>query len=226
MQNIHEIIYAPPNGTVGAQTTYAASTVMLTYTPSRPVRIIRWGTIVTTAPVSTNTTTLQFQGNIWPTANVNTNAIAGATTSIQATGYNSSNSPLFYVDTAGGTLTIANALLVSPATVPIGSVLWHNVNPQAAQTGGYYPAPDTALIPPGGVATQLVIYPGQSFVINCVAVPNSVAGAGKFFLEVEEQAFVADYNNNPMVVTGYPSGNGTTPTPSWPFAVASFNAQS
>lgn len=225
MQNIHEIIYSPPNGSVGSQVTFAASTSMLTYTPSRPVRIIRWGAIVTTAPVDTGTANLQFTGDLWPTANVNTGKTTGSTTSIQATGYNASNSPLFYVDTAGGSLTILNAQIKSPATVPIGSVLWHNVNPQAAQTGGYYPAPDTALIPPGGVDTQLVIYPGQSFVINCVSV-GTTPGAGKFFLEVEEQAFVADYNNNPMVVTGYPSSNGTTPTPSWPFAVAAFNAQS
>lgn len=208
---------------------FAATTAMATFAPSdRPYRIIRWGTICTVAPVDTGSANLAFRGDVYPTPiGSGTKVFTGATATFggASTSYNASNTPQFYVDTGGGTLTIANALLVSPATVPIGSVLWHTVNPQAAQTGGYYPAPDTSLIPPGGVNTGLVIYPGQSFQIYCVTV-GSTPGHGKFFIDVEEQAFVADYNNNPQVVSGYPSTNGTTPTPSWPFSVAAFNAQS
>jgi hypothetical protein len=140
---------------------------------------------------------LQFRGDVYPTPiGSGTKVYTGATATFggASTSYNASNTPQFYVDTGGGTLTIANALLVSPATVPIGSVLWHTVNPQAAQTGGYYPAPDTSLIPPGGVNTGLVIYPGQSFQIYCVTGTTSTPGHGKFFIDIEEQAFVADYN--------------------------------
>ena len=207
--------------------TYAASTAMATFAPAnKPYRIIRWGTIATVAPVDTGAATLVFRGDVYPTPiGTGTKVFTGATATVQtANGYNSSNSQAFYVDTGGGTLTVPNVALVSPATVPIGTVLWHNVNPQTTQTGGYYPAPDTALISPGGASVQLVVWPGQSFQIYCTAVP-STAGHGVFFIEVEELAFVADYNNNAMVLSGYPSTNGTTPTPSWPFSVGALNYQ-
>ena len=221
-------LLTPADGLI-TDVTFAASTAMATFAPSdRPYRIVRWGTIVTVAPVDTGSANLQFRGDIYPTPiGSGTKVATGATATFggASTSYNASNAPQFYVDTGGGTLTITNAQLKSPATVPIGSVLWHTVNPQAAGGSGYYPDPDTALTPPGGVDIQLVIFPGQSFQIYCVGV-GSTAGHGKFFIDIEEQAFVADYNNNPQVTSGYPSTNGTTPTPSWPFSVAAFNAQS
>jgi hypothetical protein len=222
----HRVIQNPAEGLVtGFAITFASSTVMLQFQPSKPVRIVRWGAVVTTTASDSGSATLVFTGNVWPTAGSSASAVVGSTTTVQsANGYNASNAAVFYVDTAGGSLTVPNAQLNAGGGVVAGSVIWHNVNPQATQTGGYYPAPDTALIPPGGVSTQLVIYPGQSFVINCTGV-GSTAGAGKLFLEVEEQPFVADFNNNALVVSGYPS-NSTTPTPSLPFAHAAFNYQS
>lgn len=226
LTNVRRTIITPAEGLV-TDVTFVAATAMATFAPYKPYRIIRWGAIVTIAPVDNASNTLQFRGDVYPTPiGTGTKVATGSTTSNANTGYNSTNQPTFYVDTGGGTLTVPNAQLVSPATVPIGTVLFHTVNPQAAQTGGYYPAPDTALIPPGGVNTQLVIYPGQSFQIFCVGVPASTAGHGKFFIDVEEQAFTADFNNNAMVVSGYPNTNGTTPTPSWPFSVGSLNYQS
>lgn len=229
MLNNHRYIMFPPEGQTSApDVTFAASTAMATFAPWKPYRIIRWGVVVTVAPVDNASNTLAFRGDIYPTPiGTGTKVATGSTATVQtANGYNASNAAVFYVDTGGGTLTVPNSQLVSPATVPIGTVLWHNVNPQATQAGGYYPAPDTALIPPGGVSTQLVIYPGQSFQVFCTAVPASAPGHGKFVLEVEDQAFVADFNNNAMVVSGYPNTNGTTPTPSWPFSVGSLNYQS
>jgi hypothetical protein len=226
LDRIRRPIMTPAEGLL-TDVTYAATTAMATFAPAnKPYRIIRWGTTVTVAPVDNSTNTLAFRGDVYPTPiGTGTKVFTGATVSNTSTGYNSSNSVTNYIDTGGGTLTVPNVQLVSPATVPIGTVLWHNVNPQAAQTGGYYPAPDTALIPPGGVSIQLVIFPGQSFQIFCTAV-GSTPGHGKFWIEVEELAFVADYNNNALVLSGYPSTNGTTPTPSWPFSVGSLNYQS
>lgn len=224
---LRRTIQNPAEGLVSSfAITYAAGpTVMLQYQPAKPCRIVRWGTVVTTTASDNASGTLKFTLDVWPTAGSSTSATQGSTATVQtATGYNSSNAPAFYVDTAGGSVTVPNSLLNAGGGLLAGSVVWHNVNPQATQTGGYYPAADTALIPPGGVDTQLVIYPGQSVVITCRAV-GSTAGAGKFFLEIEEQAFNADFNNNPMVVSGYPNTNGTTPTPSWPFAHSVYNYQ-
>ena len=224
-----QTLRTPAPGLATDVTFVASNTAMAVFAPAnRPYRIIRWGVTITVAPVSTNTSVLTFRGDVYPTPiGTGTIVATGATATVQtANGYNSSNSNAFYVDTGGGTLSVPNAqMVVATGTVPIGTVLWHNVNPQATQTGGYYPAPDTALIPPGGVSTQLNIYPGQSFQITCTAIPNSAAGHGVFWVEVEEQAFVADYNNTGMVLSGYPSTNGTTPTPSWPFSVGSLNYQ-
>lgn len=226
MTNVRRTIITPAEG-LSTDVTFAGSnTAMAVFAPYKPYRIIRWGVIITVAPVDTGSATLQFRGDVFPTP-IGTGSIlaTGSTTSNSGTGYNSSNAPVFYVDTGGGTLTVPNSQLKSPATVPIGTLIFHTVNPQAAQTGGYYPAPETALIPPGGVDTQLVIFPGQSFQVTCTAVP-STPGHGKIFIDVEEQAFVADFNNNAFVLSGYPSSNGTTPTPSWPFYVGSLNYQS
>lgn len=217
----HRTITNPAEGSGGTPITITtAATKFLTLTPSRPMRIVRWGCLVTTAITATSNA-FQMQGNAYAGPNATGTETAGATTTVQnGTGYNSSNTPALYYDTAGGTATVANANLGS---VTAGVMVWHNVNMQAPQTGGYYPAPDTALIPPGGVDTQLVIYPGQSFVL--ASVNTLTAGAVIGFVEVEDLSFVADYNNNPMVLSGYPSSNGTTPTPSWPFAFTPINAQ-
>lgn len=226
MINTRYTLITPAPG-LGTDKLFAASTLMAQFAPGfKAYRIIRWGVTVTVAPVDTGSANLQFRGDVATTPTGSTLLLTGATTNVQAaSGYNATNSPGLNVDTGGGTLTVPNVQIKSPATVPIGTVLWHNVNMQAAQTGGYYPAPDTALIPPGGASTQLVIWPGQSFRIFCVSV-GTTAGNGQFFVDVEEMAGVADYNNNAGVVSGYPSTNGTTPTPSWPFSVGSLNYQS
>jgi len=219
---LHRMISNPPEGNAGGGTIplMTSAAAVMTYNPSRPVRIVRYGIIVTTA-ITHASNNFQLRGDYCPLVQAGGTIVTGATATVQqASGYNSSNSPVFNVDTAGGTATVLNANLGSLA---IGAVMWHNVNPQAAQTGGYYPAPDTALIPPGGVDTGLVIYPGNSFRIFCVN--GMTTGAGVVFLEIEEQSFTSDFNNNQLLVTGYPN-NGTIPTPSSPFAVSAVNAQS
>lgn len=217
---LHRTIMNPSEGGNTATTFTTAATVLITFSPSRPVRIVRYGVVITTAVTGVNP--FQLVGSVFANVLGTGTKTTGSTTTVQsATGYNSSNTPVFYVDTAGGTCTVPTA---SFSSLSIGAVVWHNVNPQAAQTGGYYPAPDAAFIPPGGVSTQLVIYPGQSFQ---VAQANTLtAGAGVAFLEVEEQAFQADFNNNQLVASGMglitPS---ILPTPSDPFANGAVNAQ-
>jgi hypothetical protein len=222
---VHRVITNPAEGQTTTPVTFVAATNLMIYTPVRPIRVVRWGVILTTAP--TGTGPLQFVGNTATLPQGGGTVVTGASTLIQATGYNASNSPQFFVDTAGGSLTLPAA---SFGSVVAGSMLWHTVNAQTAQAGGYYPAPDTALIPPGGVDTQLVIYPGQSFIIRSVTVGGTTAGAGVIWLEEEELAFQADFSNNPMVLSGIPGGFGLTgsitPTPSLPFPYAPFNGQS
>jgi hypothetical protein len=211
----HRIIQNPAEGLVTSPgiTFVSSTTNMLLFNPSRPVRIVRWGVVImTTATDAGSSHGLKFTCNTYTAAAATGTQVTGSTTSFggASTGYNASNNPVFYIDTAGGSLSVPNSVLA--AGLAVGTVLWHNVNPQVSQTGGYYPAADTALIPPGGVNTGLVIYPGQSCSIQCADI-GSTAGAGKIWLEVEEQPFVVDYNNNQYAVTGYPA-NGTTPTPS------------
>ena len=62
-------------------------------------------------------------------------------------------------------------------------------------------------------------------VINCTAIP-STSGVGKMWMEIEEQAFVADYNNNPLVQTGLQGTPAILPTPSDPVANKFYNYQS
>lgn len=216
----HRIITAPAEG-VGTPVVFTSAAAVLTYSPTRPVRIVRWGAVISTA-VTHASNNFVLRGDYCPLPNAGGTIVTGSTATFGGnTVYNASNAPTGYIDTAGGTATVLNASLGS---LTAGVVFWHNVNSQAAQTGGYYPAPDTALIPPGGVDTQLVVFPGASFRIFCVNAMT--AGQGFLFLEIEEQAFVSDFNNNAIVVSGYPSTNGTTPTPSWPFQVGLVNAQS
>lgn len=228
LNNLHRMIQNPAEGLVTSPfIQFATTTAMLLFTPSRPCRIVRWGVVVgNTAPVAASTVTLKFTGDVF--AAPGGTQTTGSTTSFggASTSYNSSNSPVFYVDTAGGSLTVpVAAITAATQTVVAGSVLWHNVNPQVSQTGGYYPAPDTALISPGGVDTQLLIYPGQQFQVTCATVGTTTAGYGKIFLEVEEQGFVADYNNNQLVTTGV-QPTAILPTPSSPLAWFAVNAQS
>lgn len=224
---VRRVVQNPAEGLVSSHTvTIAASTAMMIYNPIKPCRVVRWGCLVTGAISDDASGTLKFRLDTYPEPNAAGTAIAtGATTSVSSqSGYNASNSPAFYYDAGGGTISVTNATL-NPTGFAVGQVLWHNVNPQAAGASGYYPDPDTNLTPPGGVDTQLVLYPGGSARIYCVNAP-STPGSGIFWMEIEDQAWVADYNNNAAVVSGYPSTNGTTPTPSWPFQVGASNYQS
>jgi hypothetical protein len=210
----HRTIQNPAEGLVTSPgiTFVSSATNMLLFNPSRPVRIVRWGVVImTTATDAGSTHGLKFTCDTYTSAGATGTHVTGSTTSFGGanTGYNASNNPVFYIDTAGGSLSVPNAVLA--LGLAVGTVLWHNVNPLTSQTGGYYPAPDTALISPGGVSTQLVIYPGQSVSIACADI-GSTAGAGKIFLEVQEQPFQVDYNNNQLAVTGVLST--IVPTPS------------
>jgi hypothetical protein len=227
---LHKIYQNPAEGLVTAAAITFSTATMMVVTPPRPIRVIRWGAIITTAAADNASATLKFTCDIWPVANASTNAISGATSTITgSTGYNSTTPPAFYVDTAGGSLTVPNALLTASGGLKIGSTIYHNVNPQSGATAypanpsvtTYYPQPDAANAAPGGVSTQLVIYPGNSVAIVCAAVGNT-AGAGKIWMEVEELAFVADLNNNAAAATGIPST--IVPTPSDPDGGQAYHA--
>lgn len=207
----HRIIGNPAEGSTTASVAVTSSTNVLIFAPWRPVRVIRWGMVcITTVNDSTNALTLTC--DLRPTAGSDTNRVTGATTVVAAqSGWNASNLPAFYYDAAGGSIT----LTASTSQVAAGAAVYHNVNPAKPSTtySPYYPDPDTALDSPGGVNTGFVVYPGQEVVIKVqTTAPN--AGAGKFFLEVEEQAFVAPGNNLPNLATGVPSA--IVPTPSRP----------
>lgn len=220
---MHRVITNPADmggTTTGQATLTGANAVIQTLTAFRPMRIVRWGVVVTTTITGAGTFQLAGGVRVGPLFASGTTT-AGSTATVQiANGYNSSNSPAFFVDTAGGTATIPNASLSS---LTPGAVIYHNVNPQVAQTGGYYPAPDTAFIPPGGVSTQLWLAPGNSFQLT--SVNAMTAGAVCSFIEVEEQAWTADFNNNQMLPAGFAGLSSILPTPSDPAQVAIFNAQ-
>lgn len=220
---LHRFITNPADmgGTTAGQATLTgANAIIQTLTALRPMRIVRYGVIVTTAITGAGAFQLQMNfkpGPLYASGTV----VNGATAIVQtASGYNSSNSPVFYVDTAGGTCTVPNASL---SNLVVGAVLYHTVNPQAAQTGGYYPAPATAFIPPGGVDTQLWLAPGNS--VQIVSVNAMTAGAVVSFIEVEEQGWVGDFNNNQILPTGVQPAS-ILPTPSSPAQVGIFNGQS
>lgn len=229
------IIAQPTDGTLGYSTTTCGTTpttsnagVMLYFAPTRPSRVVRWGYIVGSVMQDNASATFTMKCNLWPELVTSTNAVTGLTTAVSTqTGYNSSSLPAYYTDLAGGTITVSNATLTNGTGIVAGSMLYHNVFPQTGNSsllGGlstYYPAPEQTvssvgaytLVPPGGVSTQFVVWPGQAVVLVCTAV-GATPGAAKFWLEIEEQAFVAPNNNNPNVTTGVPSA--IRPTPSDP----------
>ena len=229
------VVFNPAEGLPGAAGTStitiaaSASAAMLLYFPTRPVRVVRWGFVAGVKISDNSSGVLTLKCNLWPEGISNSNAVVGATTAVSSqTGYNSTSLPAYYTDLAGGTISVSNATLTASAGIPLGSLLYHNVWPQTAGTfltsggtGSYYPNPSQSvssvgaytLAPPGGVSTQFVVYPGQAVSITATAVP-STPGSGKFFLELEEQAFTAPLNNNQLAVTGVPSS--IQPTPSDP----------
>src|ERR1700757_36418 len=89
-----------------ATTITTAGTAVQTVTAFRVMRIVRWGVIVTTAVTATSNAP-QFTGAFFPGPIASGTGVTGATATVQtASGYNASAAPPFYVDTAGGTLTI------------------------------------------------------------------------------------------------------------------------
>ena len=225
------IVYSPAEGLPGAAGTSSitiSAADMLLYYPTRPVRVVRWGFIATAKISDSGSNTLSLACSLRPEASSASNEVVGATTAVSTqTGYNSTSLPAYYTDLAGGTITVPNSVLTASAGVPIGSMLYHTVWPQTAGTfltsggtGSYYPNPSQnvssagayTLSPPGGVSTQFVVYPGQCVAIKVVATAPSTPGNGKFWLEVEEQAFTAPLNNNQLAVTGVPSGIWPTPS--------------
>lgn len=153
-------------------------------TPSVPIQIIRWGLIATTT-VNDGANGLKLTGDVRPTAGSDSSRVTGASTSVASqTGYNATGQPGFYYDTAGGSIT----LTASATQLVAGKFAYHDVAPQAPQSSGYYPDPDTVQASPGGVDTQLVIYPGQEFLIAVQATAPG-AGAGVLFAEFLELPF-------------------------------------
>lgn len=177
-QKLHHVITQPSEGNNSAGYATVAAGAKLIYSPSRPVQVVRWGFLCTTT-VNDGTNALKLTGDVRPTIGSASGQVTGATATVQATqGYNAAGQPALFTDTAGGSLT----LTASASQVAAGAGVYHNVNPQAAVS------PSTIYPAVGGVDTQLVIYPGQEFVITSQATAPS-AGNGVYFVEVEELAF-------------------------------------
>jgi hypothetical protein len=208
---LHRTIANPAEGSTSAPVTVTVAGDVLIHAPSRPIRIVRWGFICTTT-VNDATNVLALSLDVRPTVGSNVGRITGATTIISGqTGWNASALPQFMYDLAGGTIT----MVAGTSQLAAGQVAYHEVASQkpSATYSPYYPDPQTAFDSPGGVATGLVIYPGQEVLIAVQPTPPG-AGAGKFFLEVEEQAFEGSKSNNAILVSGVPSS--IRPTPSDP----------
>jgi hypothetical protein len=207
---LHRIISNPAEGSTTASVALTAGPVLI-YAPWRPIRIVRWGMVCVTT-VNDTTNALKLTCDLRPTAGSSTGQVTGASTLISAqTGWNASTLPQLFYDTKGGSIT----LTASASQVAAGQAIYHEVGPQApsAAYSPYYPDPDTAFDAGSGVATGFLVYPGQEVVITSQATAPAT-GAGKFFLEVDEQAFAGSGDNNRIVVTGIPSI--LTPTPSDP----------
>lgn len=178
-RSIHKITN-PPRGVAGAYISVAAAGDVFRYSAPAPFQVLRWGFIATTT-VSDATNGLKLTGDVRTTAGSDVGRTTGSSATVaSASGYNASGSPAFITDTAGGSLTVTAAA----TQVAAGKGVYHDMNPQAViSPENLYPRPDTAFVPPGGVDTQLVIYPGQEFLIAVQPVaPN--AGAGILFIEV------------------------------------------
>lgn len=179
----HNRITNPPQGSAGAYISVASAGDVFRYTPAAPVWVKRWGFLATTT-VNDATNALRLTMDLRPTIGSNVSRTTGATTTVASqTGYNATGQPGFLVDTAGGSLT----LTASATQLLAGKGVYHDLNPQAA-TGSnpaLYPRPDTDFLPPGGVDTQFVVYPGQEIVIAVQATaPGS--GVGILFMEMQE----------------------------------------
>jgi len=208
---IHAIIANPPLGSTSGPVSVETAADVLVFAPWRPVRIIRWG-FICTSTVNDATNALALTLDLRPTAGSNVSRTTGASTILSGqTGWNASALPQFFYDLAGGSMTFA----AGASQIAAGKAAFHEVASQkpSATYSPYYPDPDTAFDSPGGVNTQFVIYPGQEAVIAVQAVAPA-AGAGKFFLEIEEQAFEGNSSNNKIAVSGIPSS--IIPTPSDP----------
>lgn len=180
----HDRVTNPSQGSTAAYISVAAGDVFR-LSPNAPIRIVRWGFICTTT-VNDATNALKLTGDIRVTAGTDTGRVTGATTVVASQqGYNASNLPAFNTDAAGGSLT----LVASASQVAAGKGVYHDLNPQTGSGSPLlYPQPDTAFVSPGGVDTQLVVYPGQEFLIKSQATAPA-AGAGIFFVEFEALGF-------------------------------------
>lgn len=196
---LHKTVQAPAEGS-NSYVSVTTSGDKLIYSPSRPVQIVRWGFIATTT-VNDATNALKLRGDVRVTAGTDTGRVNGATTTVaSSSGYNAAGQPALFSDTSGGTLT----LTASASQVAAGKGVYHNVNPQVAPAGStVYPNPDTVAAAGAGVDTQLVIYPGQEFIITNLATAPA-AGAGIFFVEVRELPNQGD--------TQFPAAYSPTPS--------------
>lgn len=168
-----------------------------------PCVVVRWGFVCSTL-VNDAINALKLTGDLRATAGSDIGRVTGSTTTLQgATGYNASNQPTLFADTAGGSLTLA----ASASQVAAGKGVFHDMNPQAASgTPPLYP-PYTASQPED---TQLEIYPGQEFILRIQATAPA-AGAGRFFVEVKDLPVQYDR-------LGQYSSTISGPVPSNPYA--------
>lgn len=184
--NLHGRLSNPPQGATSGYVSVTVAGDILRVAPVAPIQIVRWG-FDAAVGVADATNALKLTGDVRPTMGSNTGRTTGATTTVSSqTGYNASSQPAFLTDTAGGSLTLTAAA----SQLAAGKGVSHEVNPQAGSgSPSLYPQPDTAFSAPGGVDTQLVIYPGQEFVI-AVQATAPAAGSGSAWVEYRELANV------------------------------------
>src|SRR5216684_1341619 len=125
--NLHKRVTNPQDGSTAAYISVATGDV-LGWAPGAPIVVVRWGFVATTL-VNDAVNALKLTLDLRVTAGTDTGRVTGATTTLQgATGYNASNQPNLFADTAGGSLT----LVASASQVAAGKGVWHDMNPQAA----------------------------------------------------------------------------------------------
>ena len=138
------VIHFPVQGgdAVLAGLTMGSTEDKLTWAPSMPVDIVRWGYIVDTVLGNTSTVlAMDFR----PTVGSDTNRVNGATNSTT------------FIDTAGGVLTDANATAV-------GKGVYHNVNPPLQVDPGEEDVIEATGAPSSGTAFFFIEYEVQPFV--------------------------------------------------------------
>lgn len=163
----------------GASATLTATGDKLVLDPGRPIVIVEWGFVITTAITGTNgLATL----NSRPTAGSTAGQTVGASTS--STGPAGETQ---FNDTAGGAMTLA--------PLAAGKAYMHRISLQAAPSG--------SVSGPTGSSSQqgLTINPGSEAAIN-VGTGVGTAGAGIPFITYFELPSVGDAvasgSNNPM----------------------------